>query len=88
MRAQNKNKLLKARENAPTRTRLVILWLRRWCEFFGPIAERSKAKPNQTNEIPDNLPRSKCSKYRALVNGTCQGILFEVESKLKPFAVI
>lgn len=48
--------------------------------FFGPIAERSKAKPNQTNDIPENLPRSKCSKYRALVNGTCQGILFEVEA--------
>ena len=88
MRAQNKNKLLKARENAPTGTRLVILWLRRWCEFYGPITERSKAKPEQTNDIPDNLPLSKCSKYRVLVNGTCQGILLEVEFKLKPFAVI
>ena len=88
MRAQNKNKLLKVRENAPTGMRLVILWLRRWCEFFGPIAERSKAKPKQTNHIPDTLPHSKYSKYRALVNGTCQGILSEVESKLKPFAVI
>ena len=48
--------------------------------FLDQSQNEVKRKPNQTNDIPDNLPRSKCSKYRALVNGTCQGILFEVEA--------
>ena len=29
-------------------------WLKKWCEFFKPITERSKAKPKQTRICLDS----------------------------------
>ena len=46
------SKLLKARENAGHQAfigfRIASDWLGKWCEFSGPITEKSKVEPEQS----------------------------------------
>ena len=43
-------------------------WLRRWCEFFKPITERSKAKPKQFNNYFQQLIENRSNQERIILS--------------------